>query len=111
MSVSGNQLWAEKFDRHIGELFALQVQLVRSIVSTLVGRVQAAAVQRANRKPLTNLLAYVCYLKGNALRCDVAVEPMQARHFFEQAIALDPDYGLALDGFLACRRMVVPSAR
>ena len=38
-------------------------------------------------------------MKGYALRWDVAVEPMQARHFFEQAIALDPDYGLAHAAF------------
>ena len=94
-AASGNHLWAEKFDRYLADLFAVQDQLVQTIVSTLVGQVQAAAVQRANRKSTSSLLAYECLLKGNSLRWDVPKESAQAMSLFMQATVLDPNYGLA----------------
>ena len=64
---TGNQVWSEKFDRDANEIFVVQDQVVRTIVSTLVGRVIVATVELANRKPPNGLAAYECVLKGNAL--------------------------------------------
>lgn len=91
----GNHIWAEKFDRTLAELFAVQDTVVRTIVSTLVGRVQASDAERARRKPPASLAAYECVLKGNALPWAEPAGAAEATRLFEQAIALDPDYGLA----------------
>ena len=55
-TVTGNHVWAERFDREQAEIFAVQDQVVRTIVSTLVGRVEVAAAELASRKPPANLL-------------------------------------------------------
>lgn len=92
---NGSHVWAEKFDRPAAELFAVQDDLVRTIVSTLVGRVQASDSVRARRKPPASLAAYECVLQGNALAWDDPAGAAEATRLFEQAIAIDPGYGMA----------------
>jgi adenylate cyclase len=90
---SGDQLWAERFDRDQRELFDVQDELVRTIAATLVGRLQATDLERARRKPPASLAAYECVLRGTALGEVEAIA--EGRHLFERAIELDPTYGRA----------------
>jgi TolB-like protein len=92
---TGNEVWAEKFDRAVAEIFEVQDQVVRTIVSTLVGRVQVAAVEQAQRKSPASLAAYECVLKGNALPWDEAAGAAEAARMFAKAIEMDPGYGFA----------------
>ena len=92
-SESGSHIWAEKFDRDLAELFTVQDQVVQTIVSTLVGRVQASDCERVRRKPPTNLAAYECVLKGNALPWEDPNGAAEAARLFEKAIEIDPGYG------------------
>ncbi|WP_119302521.1 winged helix-turn-helix domain-containing tetratricopeptide repeat protein [Dongia deserti] len=97
---SGEQLWAERFDRNAEDLFALSDELVRTIAGTLVGRVRSTGSALARRKAPANLAAYECVLRGQAAQALIG-EPAQetaARQFFEQALALDPDYPRAHAG-------------
>ena len=91
---TGSHIWAEKFDRSLAELFSVQDHLVQTIVSTLVGRVQASDTERLRRKPPASLAAYECVLKGNALPWDNAEGAAEAMRLFSQAIELDPRYGI-----------------
>jgi TolB-like protein/Flp pilus assembly protein TadD len=92
---TGSHVWAEKFDRELGELFAVQDQVVQTIVSTLMGRVQVSDIARARRKPSSSLAAYECVLKGNALPWDDPDSLSEARQLFRKAIERDPSYGHA----------------
>jgi TolB-like protein len=92
---TGSHIWAEKFDQELAELFKAQDQVVRTIVSTLVGRVQVSDVERARRKPPASLAAYECLLKGNALPWDDPDSAAEAIRWLEKAIGIDPGYGLA----------------
>jgi adenylate cyclase len=92
---SGAHIWAERFDRDAAELFAVQDEVVHTIVSTLVGRVQAADAERARRKPPAKLAAYECMIRGNALSWDDPAGAAEATRLFEQAIEIDPNYGFA----------------
>ncbi|MDR7098423.1 TolB-like protein/tetratricopeptide (TPR) repeat protein [Lysobacter niabensis] len=92
---SCNHIWAEKFDRTLSEIFDVQDEVVGTIVATLVGRVQARDAERARRKPPSSLAAYECVLRGNALPWAEPEGRAEATRLFEQAIALDPDYGFA----------------
>ena len=67
---TGNHLWAERFDRAMADLFAVQDEVVRTIVGTLVGRVYASGAERARRKPPSSMVAYDHVLRGNALPWD-----------------------------------------
>lgn len=103
---TGNQAWAERFDRGIEEIFAVQDQVVRTIVGTLVGRVQESDTGRARRKPPVSLAAYECVLRGNALSWDDPEGLTQAAGLFAKAIELDPGYAFAhaLLAVMCCRR-------
>ena len=97
---SGNQVWAERFDRGAEDVFAMADELVRTIVATLVGRVRQAGSALARRKPPANLAAYECVLRGQAAQGQIgdSAQEAAARRFFEQALALDPDYPRAHAG-------------
>jgi len=103
---TGSDIWVEKFDRALEEIFAVQDRVVQTIVSTLVGRVQISAAERARRKPPTSLAAYECVLKGNALSWDDPDGAAEATRLFEKAIELDPGYAYAhaLLAVMVCRR-------
>jgi serine/threonine protein kinase/Tfp pilus assembly protein PilF len=92
---TGSHIWAEKFDRNAADIFSVQDQVVQTIVSTLVGRVQASDVERTRRKPPASLAAYECLLRGNALRWDDPEGVAEAKRLFEKAIEIDPGYGFA----------------
>jgi TolB-like protein len=94
-AVTGNQVWAEKFDRDLAEIFAVQDLVVRTIVGTLVGRVMASAVEHASRTPPASLLAYECVLRGNALPWSDPDGAAEATRLFAKAVEIDPGYGFA----------------
>jgi adenylate cyclase len=59
-------IWAERYDRELDDIFALQDEVTAAIVSTLPG-VAAAAHDRAERKPTDNMAAYECVLTAKVL--------------------------------------------
>jgi len=89
-------LWAERYDRELADIFAIQDELTSSIVSILPGRVAAAAQDRVQRKPPENLAAYECVLTGKRLHHRSArPDNEEALRILERAIALDPGYAHA----------------
>jgi TolB-like protein len=92
---TSSDIWVEKFDRRLDEIFAVQDRVVQTLVSTLVGRVQVSENERTRRKPPTSLAAYECVLKANALSWDEPGGAAQAVRLVEKAIELDPGYGFA----------------
>ena len=89
-------LWAERYDRDLEDIFAIQDEVTTSIVATLPGRVEAAARDRAARLTTDNMAAYECVLTGKVLhhrsnRDDNA----KAQRLLERAIELDPNYAHA----------------
>jgi TolB-like protein/class 3 adenylate cyclase/tetratricopeptide (TPR) repeat protein len=91
---TGSHVWAERYDRPMAELFALQDEVVRTIVGTLVGRLQASGAERARRKPPSSMAAYDHMLRGNALPWDDPASAAEAKQEFERAIEIDPGYAL-----------------
>jgi TolB-like protein/Tfp pilus assembly protein PilF len=102
---SGHHVWADRFDRPLEQLFDVQDEVVRTIVGTLVGRLQADRVNRSKSKPPISLVAYECALRGDALPVFDAASEAEARRLFERAIELDPEYAkpYALLAFALCR--------
>ena len=94
-AATGHHVWADRFDRNEEELFEVQDQVVKTIAATLVGRMHAAATERAQRKPPASLAAYELVLRGDALPLYRPGSSEEARKLFEQAIALDPGYAKA----------------
>ena len=95
-ATTGAELWAERYDRPLRDIFALQDEIVRRIVTTL--NLQLSLSQQGVLIPRStaNLEAYDDLLRGFESFFSVTKEGnSKARQMFEKAIALDPQYALA----------------
>jgi adenylate cyclase len=89
-------LWAERYDRELDDIFAIQDQVTTAIVAMLPGRVAAAAHDRAERKPTENMAAYECVLAAKVLHHRSKREDNEkALNLIGRAIELDPKYAHA----------------
>jgi adenylate cyclase len=95
-AVTSEHIWSERYDRSLEDIFAVQDEVARMIVSTLVGRIEEARLKQSFRKPTESLAAYDCVLRGMAhFRGYAEDDNHQACEMFERAVALDPQYALA----------------
>jgi TolB-like protein/class 3 adenylate cyclase len=93
---TGNHVWAERYDRELEDIFAVQDEVTQSIVAVLPGRVQEDVAERASRKPTDNMKAYEFMLQAKSIRDSFGAEDTaRARRLFEKAIELDPRYARA----------------
>ncbi len=94
-----NHLWAERYDRELEDIFAVQDEVVATIAATLPGRVEHARVEHSRRAPTNSLSAYDCILRGNKhIRNYRRHEIADARAAFERAVELDPNSARARAG-------------
>jgi adenylate cyclase len=86
-------IWAERYDRQLEDIFAIQDEMTRAIVATLPGRVEAATHDRAKRKPTDNMAAYECVLAAKVLHHrSIREDNAEAQRLLDRALALDADY-------------------
>jgi len=89
-------IWAERYDRELEDIFAIQDDVTASIVSTLPGRIEAAARVRAEHKPTASMAAFECVMTARLLHHRATREDNTAAlAMIDRAIALDPQYGHA----------------
>jgi TolB-like protein/Tfp pilus assembly protein PilF len=99
---TGSHIWAERYDREIGDIFAVQDEIIQTLVSTLSVQLEVETLSRAKRKPPGSLRAYDLWLKGK--RCLDLWTPhgnLEARKLFQEAIEVDPEYARAYAGLAA----------
>lgn len=95
----GRTLWSERYDRALDDVFVIQDEIARTIVSTLRTTFLADIADPTPQRYTHNLEAYSLYLKGRFCwnkRNQQGV--LEAISFFKQAIDHDPDYALAYSG-------------
>jgi TolB-like protein/Flp pilus assembly protein TadD len=91
---TGAHLWAERYDRDLEDIFAVQDEVTRRIVTSLVPRIEAEELATAKRKPPEDMRAYDLYLRAKSL-VDMAHDVTaiaQAREYCDRAIQLDASY-------------------
>jgi adenylate cyclase len=94
---SGLNVWAQRYDRSTANLFDVQDEISQTIVSTLAGQIEDEGAAMASRKRTENMEAYDFLLRG--IHTARATDPRSAKaalELFQKALALDPDYALAL---------------
>jgi len=94
--ATGGHLWAERYDRELTDIFAVQDEVTQSIVSALALKLTPDERERVERRDTDNLEAYEYFLRGRdqAFR-DTPEANAQARTMLEKATELDPQFSLA----------------
>lgn len=104
-AINGRHIWANKYDRQMKDIFALQDEITGEIASRLVSKVAVAEFNQRSRKQTNSPEAYTLFLQGWAAYNRVSRENNQrAIRLFEQAIAKDPNYGRAYAVLAIARR-------
>jgi adenylate cyclase len=103
---TGANLWADRFDGSLEEVFDLQDQVATSVAGVIEPALQASEIRRAARKPTSDLTAYDLYLRAYALVFSSGAKFAEALHLMEQAIERDPYYGPALAWAAVCCLLV-----
>jgi serine/threonine-protein kinase len=105
----GYQLWAESFDRNLSDVFAVQEEVARSIVSALRVRLTPNGDAALAARPTADLQAYDLYLKGRYAwnqRTGPSLE--EAVRYLTQATARDPSFARAWAALADAELLVVP---
>ena len=87
---SGNHLWAERFDKTLGDLFRMQDEIVARLANQLGAELASAEARRSRSAPNPDSFDLVCQGWACSYRGPTLENLSQARAFFERALALDP---------------------
>jgi TolB-like protein/cytochrome c-type biogenesis protein CcmH/NrfG len=99
--ATGSHIWAERYDRDLADVFAVQDEITEAIVAAIEPQLYAAENFRAQRKPPDSLDAWDLVMRALAHYWRVTRQDnVVAQALLEKAIAIDPNYGQAL-GVLA----------
>jgi adenylate cyclase len=95
-ATTGYHIWAERYDREVTDIFALQDEVTRQIVRAMAVKLTAAETGRLGRTPTGVLEAYDLVLRGSEERKRTTREGnAEARRLFVKALDLDPEYAAA----------------
>jgi adenylate cyclase len=94
---TGHHVWAERYDRKLVDIFALQDEITEALVGAMNPALMKSEMARAARKNPGNLDAYDAWLRGvwHVLKF-TEEDNAKARALFEKALKLDPEAGLYL---------------
>ncbi len=103
-SADGYHLWSERFDREMDDVFAIQEEIAGAIINKLSVKVLASEKPALLKRHTESVEAYHLYLKGRHFwnRRFAAGALEKALGYFQQAIGVDPRYGLAYSGTADC---------
>jgi adenylate cyclase len=102
-SKDGGHVWAERFDRDLTDIFAIQDEITRAIVEQLKVKLLPQEKKSIKQTPTGNIEAYTHYLRGRDFLHRRSKRYLQlARQMFTKAAELDPDYARAYAGTAIC---------
>jgi TolB-like protein len=95
-ALSGKHLWAERYDRNLSDIFAVQDEITKNIITAMQIKLTEGEQARATAKGTTNLEAYLKCLQANELIYQSSIEGNAlGKQLAEEAIALDLEYAVA----------------
>jgi adenylate cyclase len=107
-ATTGHHLWAERYDRELKDIFALQDEITMKIITALAVKLTVGEIARVYEKGTDNLDAYLKLLQGRkhflSLNLD---ETVLAQRYFKEAISLDPEFATpyAFMGYIHLREV------
>jgi adenylate cyclase len=95
-ALTGNHLWAKRYDRNLSDIFAVQDEITKNIIMALQVKLTEGEQARATAKGTNNLEAYLKCLQANEYVHRLNPESNAlGKQLAEEAIALDPEYAWA----------------
>ena len=94
-TLTDTHLWAERYDRDLNDIFAVQDEIVGGIASAIPGHINRVAIEQLRHKAPSNLTAYDCELRGRWALAHWNEGLESALEWFEKSVKADPDYALA----------------
>jgi len=99
-ATTGGHLWAERFDRDLADIFAVQDEITARVSGAILPALERSERERAARKPPHSLDAWESYHRGMWHLAHVdAAENEKARTFLQRAVDLDPRFAAAEAAF------------
>jgi adenylate cyclase len=93
----GAQIWADRFDDTLEDVFALQDKVALSVAGAIEPTIQQADIRRASKRPTENMGSYDLYLRAQATTASSKPQDLLAAlELLKKAIDLDPGFGPAL---------------
>jgi len=107
-TADGYHIWSERFDREMDDIFAIQDEIAAAIIDKLKVKLLPNEKSAVEKRYTASVEAYHLYLRGrhfwNGRFAPGAVE--KALEYFQQAIGVDPRYGLAYSGVADCYNLL-----
>jgi len=95
-ALTGKHLWANRYDRNLSDIFAVQDEITKNIITAMQVKLTEGEDVKAASKGTNNLEAYLKYLQANELISKINPESNAlGKQLAEEAIALDPEYAWA----------------
>jgi adenylate cyclase len=95
-AATGNHVWAERYDRDLADIFAVQDEITERVVAAIEPELYAAEHIRSQRKPQRSLDAWECIIRALAhVGQSTRAGGEEAEALCRRAIAIAPDYGQA----------------
>jgi adenylate cyclase len=104
-ATTGNHVWAERYDRDLADIFALQDEITQAVTIAVTPAIADAEQRRAMRRPPESLDAWAAYQRGLwHFSKGTADDNALAQRFFQQAIDLDPSFAGSYTGLAYAHR-------
>jgi TolB-like protein/Tfp pilus assembly protein PilF len=98
-AMTDAHLWAETFDRKLTDIFAVESEIAKTITDTLQAKLSGSEQHAIAARPTENTEAHQLYLKGRFFwNKRTGNDLKKSLDYFQQAIAIDPNYALAYAG-------------
>src|SRR5579864_4661052 len=102
-TASGHSVWAERYDRRMEDVFAIQDEIAQSIALALRVVLTDKEKHEIEKVPTSNIQAYDYYLRGRKFLFQLRCPSLEfARQMFARAIVIDPNYARAYAGVADC---------
>jgi adenylate cyclase len=109
---TARHIWAERYDRAIDDIFALQDDITLSVVGAIEPSLRQAEIERVRRKRPEHLGAYDLVLRATPFVATAMADgASQALPLLERALALEPDYALAHGHAAVCHEILFMRGR
>ena len=100
---TGHSVWAERYDRQIEDVFAIQDEIAQNIARALRVMLTEREKHEIEKMPTRNIQAYEYYLRGRQFFYQMTRKGLEsARQMFARAVVLDPGYARAYAGVADC---------